>query len=203
MRERRLVGEDCFECPCVLHLDSLVSAFPSVRPARSHRRTSTSPGGGRSSQGTSRASSAARALVRDAAPGRPREQHRVEADAAVRGGEDVSALGPPGLDDPVDRARVELRAIREDDDRRFGLGGQRGEPAAQRRARAELASRGTRRSRPRAGAHPPRRRRRRPRFARPRRAPAAAAPAALAASCRIATTRLLRGRRRRPSPQSR
>ena len=62
----------------------------------------------------------------------------MEADAAVRGRDDVAAVGPPGLDDPVDRARIELGPVGEDDDRSLGLGGQRGEPAAQRRARAEL-----------------------------------------------------------------
>ena len=106
----------------------------------------------------------------------------MEADAAVGGRDDVSALGPPGLDDPVDRARIELGPVGEDDDRGLGLGGQRGEAAAQRRARAALpvgAADALDVERVRAGhdddavdA----------RCARPRRAPAAGAPAASAAS---------------------
>src|SRR4029078_5662342 len=57
--ERRLVcRDDCLECARALHLDLLVSAFLRVAlPLRgSYRRTSTSPGGVRSSQATSRAS---------------------------------------------------------------------------------------------------------------------------------------------------
>ena len=40
----------------------------------------------------------------------------MQADAAVGRRDDVAALGPPGLDHPVDRARIELGPVGEDDD---------------------------------------------------------------------------------------
>ena len=62
----------------------------------------------------------------------------MKADAAVRARVHVAAVVPPCGDDAVDRARIEVRPVREDDDGRLRVDGKRGEPAAQRRAGAVL-----------------------------------------------------------------
>ena len=50
----------------------------------------------------------ARPSVRDARPGRPGEEHRMQPDTVVGRRDDLVALVAPGLDDPVDCARVEV-----------------------------------------------------------------------------------------------
>jgi len=45
----------------------------------------------------------------------------MESLTAVRGGHDRSRTGTPALDHAIDRVRVQVRPVREDDDRRFGL----------------------------------------------------------------------------------
>jgi hypothetical protein len=55
---------------------------------------------------------------------------------AVAGGDDRSSTGVPALDDAVDRVRVQVRSVGEDDDRRLRLFRKFLEPAAQGGARA-------------------------------------------------------------------
>ncbi len=52
--------------------------------------------------------------------------------AAVARGYHRRAVGAPDLDDPIDRGPGKVRPVREDDDRRFGLGRQRVEAGTQR-----------------------------------------------------------------------
>ena len=75
------------------------------------------------------------ALVGDSPPDRAREQHRVAALATVARRYHGLAARPPLADHPLDGLRREVRPVREDDDRRLRVGRQRGEAAAQRRAR--------------------------------------------------------------------
>lgn len=58
----------------------------------------------------------------------------MEANTPVRGGDDVRAALAPGRDHALDRLRREVRPVGEHDHRRLRLGGERAEPAAQRRA---------------------------------------------------------------------
>ena len=78
----------------------------------------------------------------------------MEPDAAVGGRDPVAALSRQDDDDAVDRARVELGAVAEDDDGRLDVVTERGEAAAKRSARARAPSPRTARrarwSRPRA-----------------------------------------------------
>jgi len=56
--------------------------------------------------------------------------------APVRCRDQFARSCSPGLDDPIDRSRIELRAVTEDDDRRLDLVAERGQPTAQRCSRA-------------------------------------------------------------------
>ena len=62
----------------------------------------------------------------------------MEAGAAVARGDHRVAVLVPAVDDAFDRARIEIRAVCEDDDRGLRLGRQRGESAPQRRSRPAL-----------------------------------------------------------------
>ena len=62
----------------------------------------------------------------------------MEADPAVRRGDPVGPRLPPDGDHAVDRARVNVGPVSEDDDRRVDLLAERVETAAQRRSRTAL-----------------------------------------------------------------
>src|ERR1051325_9211646 len=74
----------------------------------------------------------ARTLVWDLVPRRTCEQDGMQADAAVGRGDDVAAVLPPGGDDAVERPRVEVGPVGEDDERRLDLVGEGREPATER-----------------------------------------------------------------------
>ena len=88
---------------------------------------STSPGGVRSSQGTSLAGSDSRPR-RGCSPTPRARGDGVEADAAVARRDDVAAVCAPVLDDAVDRARVEIGPVGEHDDCGFDFGGSAASP---------------------------------------------------------------------------
>ena len=98
----------------------MVVSFRRLAGSSSHSSAeSTSPGGPRSSHGTSRGSSARAPSSGTSAPRGAREQHRVAAVAAVARGEDVAAALPPRRDDAVDGGRREVGPVGEDDDCRL------------------------------------------------------------------------------------
>ena len=79
-------------------------------------------------------------LVGHIVPGGAVEQHRMEPLTAVGRGDDRPGAVLPRRDDAVDRARVEVGPVGEDDERGLDVVAQRREPAAQRRAGAALPS---------------------------------------------------------------
>ena len=62
----------------------------------------------------------------------------MEAHAAVRGSHAVVATTPPGVDHPVDRPRIEVGPVPEDDHSRLDVVGQGCEPAPERGSGASL-----------------------------------------------------------------
>ena len=62
----------------------------------------------------------------------------MQADAAVARRDDVAALGAPRLDHPVDRARIELRPVGENDQSSLGSRRKRSQAAAKRGAGTAL-----------------------------------------------------------------
>jgi hypothetical protein len=80
----------------------------------------------------------AKPLVRDVCPGRPGDQQRVAAVAAVAGGDERGAGLPPGGDDTFDRGRVEVRPVCEHDHRGFHVRAERSQPAPERGTGAAL-----------------------------------------------------------------
>ena len=56
----------------------------------------------------------------------------------VRGSDDVVSRATPARDDPIDGLRLEIRAVREDDDGRFRICWKRLETAAERRPGSAL-----------------------------------------------------------------
>ena len=138
VRERRLVrrradadARACAQAPGRCRAISVRLTGFGV-PFRTSSAKSTSPGGVRSSQATRRASSAARAFVRNSWPGGRASSTGCSRGAAVGGRDDVAALVAPRGDHAVDRARIELGPVGEHDDRRLCVRRQRREPAAQR-----------------------------------------------------------------------
>ena len=118
----------------------------------------------------------------------------MEPDAVVRGGDRIRALRSPDVDHAVDRLRAQVWAVAEHDDRSLGLGRQRLETAAKRRAGTALPLRAADRPAPRSRA----RARRAPRPRRPRssseRVPARARGGAAASASRTGSTRRPRAR---------
>jgi hypothetical protein len=76
--------------------------------------------------------------VRNLVPGVACEQERVEPDTPVRGRYALGSFLPPGGDHTIDRARVEVWAVAENDDRSFDLVAERRETAPERSTRPEL-----------------------------------------------------------------
>jgi len=62
----------------------------------------------------------------------------MEPDAAVGRRHGAAALGAPAVDHPVDSAGIQIGAVREDDQGSFDIVRERGEPAAERGAGAEV-----------------------------------------------------------------
>src|SRR5262245_64211018 len=62
----------------------------------------------------------------------------MQPDAAVGGGHDRKVAGAPHRDDPVDRTRIEIRPIAEDDDRSFDVVSDGRQATAKRRTGPEL-----------------------------------------------------------------
>ena len=100
--------------------------------------TSTSPGGPRSSHGTSTGSSARAPSSGIDSQAARASKHRVPADAAVRRCHDVAAAASPRPDHPLDRLGRELGPVREHHDRGLHRVPERREPAAERRPRPAL-----------------------------------------------------------------
>ncbi len=96
------------------------------------------PGAPRSSHGTSSGSSARRPSSGTEPQSSRATTMRMAPVAVVARCDEGGEVVAPGREDALDRRRREVGPVGEDDDRGLRAGGERGEPAAQRRARAEL-----------------------------------------------------------------
>ncbi len=105
---------------------------------RRSARVSTSPGAPRSPHSTSSAGRSRSPSSGTASQDGALDQHRMEPLTAVRRGDDRRPFLAPHRDHAVDRVRVKIRAVGEDDDRGLDLLGKLLEPTTERRARAAL-----------------------------------------------------------------
>src|SRR5205814_3968636 len=119
--ERRLVaGDDRLERACLLHPKLSFRRSGRVPFSRSSANVDV-PWRGQVVAVDEPRLEPAGALVRNERPGAAGEEDGVEANAAAVGGrDDLAAVAAPGLDHAVDRARVELGSVGEDDERGFG-----------------------------------------------------------------------------------
>src|SRR5919204_3817787 len=106
-------------------------ALRATEPARKIGRVVDVAWGAEVVAGNQNGVEPARTLARNRRPRVTSEQNRVAAHPVVCGCDDRSGAFAPGLDDAVDGLRVQVRPVREDDDRGGCVIGQGGEPAAQ------------------------------------------------------------------------
>ena len=112
---------------------------PACRRRRGRRGRRTRRGGARRRGGPSSGTS----------PRRPGGEQRVAALTAVRGGDDVAAVGAPALDHAGDRRRRQVGPVGHDHERRLDVVAERRQPAPERGARAASQSaQRTRRTKP-------------------------------------------------------